>query len=110
KIQFRHNERDHIEIWYSNSNLASAQHNWYRGSQTVYIFSRPGNTAKHIGDEADFTWTRMFADGKVALQATYAYLWAGDYIRQNLGGNNSNQQWGYVSLWMNFYEDVTGDA
>ena len=43
----------------------------------------------------------MFADGKVAIQADYSYLWIGDYIKNNLG-NNSNQQWAYISLWMNF--------
>jgi hypothetical protein len=90
-----------VEIWYNNFNLASARDNWYRGSQTVYIFSKSNNTAKHIGDEVDFTWTRMFADGKVAVQATYGYMWTGDYIKQNLG-NSSDQQWAYVSLWMNF--------
>jgi hypothetical protein len=100
-IQFRPSARDHFEIWYNNFNLASARDNWYRGSQTVYIFSSNTNTAKHIGDELDFTWTRMFADGKVALQASYAYMWSGDYIRQQLG-NNSNQQWAYASLWVNF--------
>ena len=100
-IQFRPSARDHFEIWYNNFNLASARDNWYRGSQTVYVFSSNNNGAKHIGDEVDFTWTRMFADGKVALQATYAYMWSGDYIRQQLG-NNSNQQWAYASLWVNF--------
>lgn len=100
-IQLRPTERDHFEIWYNNFNLASARDNWYRASQTVYVFSKQNNTAKHIGDEVDFTWTRMFADGKVALQGTYGYMWVGDYVRQNLG-NNSNQQWAYVSLWVNF--------
>jgi hypothetical protein len=100
-IQFRPSARDHFEIWYNNFNLASARDNWYRGSQTVYVFSSNTNTAKHIGDELDFTWTRVFADGKVALQASYAYMWSGDYIRQQLG-NNSNQQWAYASLWVNF--------
>ncbi|WP_447985754.1 alginate export family protein [Nitrospira sp. Nam74] len=100
-IQFRPSARDHFEIWYNNFNLASARDNWYRGSQTVYVFSKSNNTAKHIGDEVDFTWTRMFADGKVALQTTYGYMWTGDYIKQNLG-NSSNQQWAYVSLWVNF--------
>jgi hypothetical protein len=100
-IQFRPSARDHFEIWYNNFNLASARDNWYRASQTVYVFSSNTNTAKHIGDELDFTWTRMFADGKVALQTTYGYMWSGDYIRQNLG-NSSNQQWAYVSLWVNF--------
>ena len=41
----------------------------------------------------------MFADGKVALQTTYGYMWSGDYIKQQLG-NNANQQWAYVSLWV----------
>lgn len=100
-IQFRPSARDHVEIWYNNFNLASARDNWYRGSQTVYVFSKSGNTSKHIGDEVDFTWTRMFADGKVAVQATYGYMFTGDYIKQNLG-NSSDQQWAYVSLWMNF--------
>jgi hypothetical protein len=100
-IQFRPSARDHFEIWYNNFNLASARDNWYRGSQTVYVFSNNNNTAKHIGDEIDFTWTRMFADGKVALQASYAYMFSGDYIRQQLG-NHSDQQWAYASLWVNF--------
>jgi hypothetical protein len=100
-IQFRPTARDHFEIWYNNFNLANARDNWYRASQTVYTFSKANNTATHIGDEVDWTWTRMFADGKVALQATYAYMWTGPYIKENLG-LNSNQQWAYVSLWMNF--------
>jgi len=100
-IQFRPSARDHFEIWYNNFNLASARDNWYRASQTVYAFSSNTNTAKHIGDEIDFTWTRMFADGKVALQASYAYMFSGDYIRQTLG-NHSDQQWAYASLWVNF--------
>lgn len=100
-FQIRPTERDHFEIWYSNFNLASARDNWYRGSQTVYVFSKQNNTSKHIGDEVDFVWTRMFADGKVAVQIDYSYMWVGDYIKNNLG-NNSNQQWAYVSLWMNF--------
>jgi hypothetical protein len=100
-FQARPTKDDHIEIWYTNLNLASARDNWYRGSQTVYVFSKQNNTAKHVGDEADFTWTHMFADGKVAFQTTYGYLWTGDYVRQNLG-NHSNQQWWYLSLWANF--------
>jgi hypothetical protein len=100
-IQFRPSARDHFEIWYNNFNLASARDNWYRGSQTVYVFSSNTNTKKHIGDELDFTWTRMFADGKVALQATYGYMFSGEYIKQQLG-NHADQQWAYASLWVNF--------
>jgi hypothetical protein len=43
----------------------------------------------------------MFADGKVAFQATYSYMWAGSYIRENLG-TGAAQQWAYISLWANF--------
>jgi hypothetical protein len=100
-FQARPTKDDHIEIWYTNLNLANARDNWYRASQTVYVFSKSNNTAKHVGDEADFTWTHMFADGKVAFQTTYGYLWTGDYVRQNLG-NHANQQWAYLSLWANF--------
>ncbi|HJT19088.1 MAG TPA: alginate export family protein [Nitrospira sp.] len=100
-FQARPTKDDHIEIWYTNLNLANARDNWYRGSQSAYVFSRANNTAKHVGDEVDWTWTHMFADGKVAFQSTYGYLWTGDYIRQNLG-NHSNQQWWYLSLWANF--------
>jgi len=99
--QARPTERDHIEFWYSHLRLANAKDNWYRASQGVYVWSDTNNKATHIGDEADFTWTRMFADGKVAFQATYATLWAGEYIAKNLG-TSSMQQWGYVQLWMNF--------
>ena len=100
-LQMRPTERDHFEIWYSNFQLASAKDNWYRGAQGVYVFSKTNNTTRDIGNEVDFTWTRMFADGKVALQATYSYMFAGEYIKQNLG-TQSDQQWAYVSLWMNF--------
>jgi hypothetical protein len=99
--QARPSERDHIEIWYSHLRLANAKDNWYRGAQGVYVYSRTDNTKTHIGDEVDFTWTRMFADGKVAFQTTYSHMWAGDYLAQNLG-QASGQDWAYVQLWMNF--------
>ncbi|MBX9659309.1 MAG: alginate export family protein [Nitrospiraceae bacterium] len=100
-FQARPSKDDHIELWYTNLNLASAQDNWYRGAQGAYVFSRTGNTKKHIGDEIDFSWTHMMMDGKLAFQATYGYMFAGSYIEQNLG-TSTNQQWGYVQLWMNF--------
>jgi len=100
-FQIRPTKNDHFEIWYTNLNLANSKDNWYRGSQTVYVFSKATNSNKHIGDEVDFTLTHMFADGKVAVQVDYSYLWIGDYIRNNLG-NTSNQQWAYISLWTNF--------
>jgi hypothetical protein len=100
-IQFRPTERDHFEFWFNVFYLANKQDNWYRGSQGVYAWTRNGNTERHIGNEADFTWTRMFADGKVALQATYGHMFTGAYIQRNLGVN-SDQSWGYLSLWMNF--------
>jgi len=100
-LQFRPSVRDHVEVWYTNLNLASARDNWYRGAQGVYVFSKNGNTKTHIGDELDISWTRMFADGKVSFQATYGHLWAGGYIAENLG-NSTGQDWAYVQLWMNF--------
>jgi hypothetical protein len=101
-FQFRPTERDHFEFWYMNMNLANKEDNWYRGAQGVYVFSKVGNQKKHIGDEFDFTWTRMFADGKVSFQATYALIKAGGYLKENLGGFAQNQHWGFVQLWMNF--------
>ena len=100
-LQLRPTERDHVEIWYMNMNLANARDNWYRGAQGPYIFSRNDNTKKHIGDEWDITWTRMFADGKVAFQATYGHIFAGSYIAANTG-QGQDQSWGFVQLWMNF--------
>jgi hypothetical protein len=100
-FQARPSKDDHIEFWYTNLNLANAQDNWYRGAQGAYVFSRVGNTKKHIGDELDFSWTHMMMDGKLSFQATYGYMFAGSYIEQNLG-TSTNQQWGYVQLWMNF--------
>jgi hypothetical protein len=102
-FQARPTERDHVEIWYMNMNLASARDNWYRAGQGPYVFSRSDNTKTHVGDEIDFTWTRMFADGNVALQATYGHIWTGGYMTNNLSGVNvSDQSWGFVQLWMNF--------
>jgi hypothetical protein len=100
-FQFRPTARDHFEIWYSHMRLASARDNWYRAAQGVYVWSRNDNTSNHIGDELDFTWTRMFADGKVAFQATYGHMFTGSYIAKNLG-TSSDQTWGFVQLWMNF--------
>jgi hypothetical protein len=100
-FQMRPTERDHFEFWYSHLRLANAKDNWYRAAQGVYVFSRANNTATHIGDETDFTWTRMFADGKVALQATWGHLFTGSYIAKNMG-TSADQDWWYVSLWMNF--------
>lgn len=100
-IQARPTKDDHVEMWFTDLNLASARDNWYRGSQGAYIFSAANNTKTHIGDEVDFTWTHMFMDGKLAFQATYGHLFAGSYIQQNLG-TSADQSWGYVQLWMNF--------
>ncbi len=100
-LQFRPTKDDHFEYWYTHLNLANAQDNWYRGAQGVYVWSKVGNTKKHIGQEHDFTWTHMFMDGKVAFQATYGHLFAGSYIQENLGKSN-DQSWAYVQLWMNF--------
>jgi hypothetical protein len=101
-FQMRPSKNDHVELWYSNFNLANKEDNWYRGAQGAYVFTKAGNTKKHIGDEYDITWTHMFADGKVSLQATYGLLQAGGYIKENLGAGAQNQHWGFLQLWMNF--------
>ncbi|MDN5942310.1 MAG: alginate export family protein [Nitrospira sp.] len=67
-LQFRSTENDHIEAWYTRLNLASTKDNWYRATQGVYIFSRPDNTKRHIGDEIDVVWTHLFMDGKLSFQ------------------------------------------
>jgi hypothetical protein len=100
-FQARPTRDDHIEVWYTNLNLANAQDNWYRASQGVYVFSKVGNTTNHIGDELDFTWTHLFMDGKLAFQTSFAYLFTGPYIRQNLG-TSKDQTWAYAQLWLNF--------
>ncbi len=100
-IQFRPTVRDHIEFWGQLHYLPNARDNWYRGSQGVLVFSRPDNTANHVGNEADVAWTRMFADGKVSLSIIYGHFFAGEYVRSNLG-TSRDQDWGVVQLWMNF--------
>ncbi len=100
-LQARPTTRDHIEFWGQRHYLANARDNWYRGAQGPLVFSAANNTVNHVGDEVDFAWTRMFADGKVALTATYGHFFVGDYVRRNLG-TNSDQDWGIVQLWMNF--------
>lgn len=101
-LQARPTENDHIEFWYTNLNLASAQDNWYRASQGVYVFSKAGNTKTHIGDEVDFVWTHLFMEGKLAFQAAYSHLWPGAYISENLGRHAVAQDWAYAQLWINF--------
>ncbi|MET0515639.1 MAG: alginate export family protein [Nitrospiraceae bacterium] len=100
-FQARPSVRDHIELWYSNLNLASSKDCWYRASQGCYVFSNANNTNRHVGDEIDLSWTRMFADGKVAVQATYGTLFTGGYLTSTLN-QQVNQHWAYISLWMNF--------
>jgi hypothetical protein len=100
-FQARPTRDDHIEVWYTNLNLANARDNWYRASQGVYVFSKVGNTTNHIGDELDFTWTHLFMDGKLAFQTSFAYLFTGPYIRENLG-TSKDQTWAYAQLWLNF--------
>jgi len=100
-LQFRPTKDDHIEIWGSSFNLASAKDNWYRATQGVYVYSKADNTKTHIGDEIDFAWTHLFMDGKLSFQAVYGHMFAGDYIKENLG-TNTDQDWAYVQLWMNF--------
>ncbi|MBM4119996.1 MAG: hypothetical protein FJ248_03725 [Nitrospira sp.] len=100
-FQFRPTKDDHFEIWATSLNLADRQDNWYRGGQGVYVYSKVGNTKKHIGDEIDFSWTRMFAEGKVAFQLNYSTMFSGGYIEHNLG-QSQNQHWGYAQIWMNF--------
>ena len=100
-LQFRPTKDDHIEIWGSSFNLASAKDNWYRATQGVYVYSKADNTKTHIGDEIDFAWTHLFMDGKLSFQAVYGHMFAGDYIKENLG-TNAGQDWAYAQLWINF--------
>ena len=100
-LQARPSARDHIELWYTNLNLANSKDCWYRGAQGCYVFSNANNTKTHIGDEIDVAYTRMFADGKVALQAAYGTIFAGGYLTSTLN-QTQNQHWAYMSLWMNF--------
>ncbi|GMV50945.1 MAG: hypothetical protein AMXMBFR67_24880 [Nitrospira sp.] len=100
-LQARPTARDHIELWYTNLNLASSKDCWYRGAQGCYVLSNANNTKTHIGDEIDVAYTRMFADGKVALQAAYGTIFSGGYLTSTLN-QQVNQHWAYMSLWMNF--------
>ena len=101
-FQMRPSKNDHFEFWFSSFNLANKEDNWYRAAQGAYVFTKAGNTKKHIADEYDVTWTHMFADGKVSLQATYGLVKAGGYLKENLGSGAMNQHWGFLQLWMNF--------
>ena len=100
-FQARPTKDDHIEIWGTSLNLANKEDNWYRGAQGAYVFSKVGNTKKHIGDELDVAYTHMFMDGKLAFQAAYGHLFAGGYIAENLG-TSRDQDWAYAQLWLNF--------
>jgi len=100
-LQARPTARDHIELWYTNLNLANSKDCWYRAAQGCYVFSNANNTKTHIGDEIDVSYTRMFADGKVALQTTYGTIFSGGYLTSTLN-QTQNQHWAYMSLWMNF--------
>jgi hypothetical protein len=40
-------------------------------------------------------------DGKLAFQTSFAYMFAGKYIKENLG-THKDQTWAYAQLWLNF--------
>ena len=100
-LQFRPTKNDHIEIWATSLNLANTKDNWYRATQTVYVYSKTNNTTRHIGNELDIIWTRFFMEGKLSFQAGYGHLFAGEYIQENLG-TSTDQDWAYAQLWVNF--------
>ena len=100
-LQFRPSKDDHIEIWATSLNLANTKDNWYRAAQGVYVFSRTDNTKRHLGNELDIIWTRFFMDGKLSFQTGYGHLFAGSYIKENLG-TSTDQDWAYAQLWVNF--------
>ena len=100
-LQARPTARDHVEFWGQMHYLANARDNWYRGAQGVMVFSKANNTSTHTGNEVDFAWTHMFADGKVSFTATWGHFFSGQYVRDNLG-TNSDQDWGILQLWMSF--------
>ena len=100
-FQARPTKDDHIEVWATSLNLANKEDNWYRGGQGAYVYTKVGNTKKHIGDELDVAYTHMFMDGKLAFQAAYGHLFAGGYIAENLG-QSRDQDWAYAQLWLNF--------
>jgi hypothetical protein len=100
-LQFRPTKNDHIEIWATSLNLANTKDNWYRATQTVYVYSKTNNTTRHVGNELDIIWTRFFMEGKLSFQAGYGHLFAGDYIQENLG-TSTDQDWAYAQLWVNF--------
>jgi len=100
-IQARPTARDHIEFWGQLHYLASARDNWYRGAQGPLAWSRTDNATTHVGNEVDFSWTHMFADGRVSLTATWGHFFVGQYVKNNLG-TSSDQDWGILQLWMSF--------
>jgi hypothetical protein len=100
-IQARPTARDHIEFWGQLHYLASARDNWYRGAQGPLAWSRTNNATTHVGNEVDFAWTHMFADGRVSLTATWGHFFVGQYVKNNLG-TDSDQDWGILQLWMSF--------
>ena len=100
-LQFRPTKDDHVEVWASRLNLANTKDNWYRATQGVYVFSRTDNNKRHVGDEIDVAWTHLFMDGKLSFQAVYGHMFAGAYIKENLG-TNADQDWAYLQLWINF--------
>ena len=100
-FQARPTKDDHIEFWLTSLNLANKEDNWYRGGQGAYVYTKIGNTKKHIGDEIDVAYTHMFMDGKLAFQAAAGHLFAGGYIAENMG-TSRDQDWAYAQLWLNF--------
>jgi hypothetical protein len=40
-------------------------------------------------------------DGKLSFQTGYGHLFAGGYIKENLG-TSADQDWAYAQLWINF--------
>ena len=105
-LQMRPTAASHFEV---TGHLLSKQEqndNWYWAAQTAnapiqQAAAHGGST--DLGEEIDVVYTHFFTPGNhVAWQIGGGVFLPGQAIDNAVGGNASEQSWGYTQLWVNF--------
>ena len=102
-LQLRPNKDSHFEVTGHIFSLQETTDGWYGAAQVAIGGRTAGNTSTDVGSEVDVVYTHFFTPGNhVAWQIGGGVFMPGEYLDNNVGGNASEQSWGYTQLWVNF--------
>ena len=105
-LQLRPNKDSHFEVTGHLLSKQESADNWYWAAQTanapIQMAANHGGSTD-LGEEIDVVYTHFFTPGNhVAWQIGGGVFIPGQAIDNAVGGNASEQTWGYTQLWVNF--------